>query len=80
MKEGDDINLIDKEYSEIRDLVLETRDFVSQVEKIHLKQHKKIDLSWMGVTHGSVLIRLYYLGELTMTEIADKIGRTGPTT
>jgi len=50
------------------------------MEHIHLEQHKKVDLTWMGVSHGAILLRLYVFGELSMSEIATKISRTAPTT
>lgn len=43
------------------------------------KQHKKLDAPWMGNSHGAILLHLYLIGEMTMTEVAERVKRRGST-
>ena len=56
------------------------RRYAEYLEFLHRQQHANIDVPWMVISHGNILLSLYKHGELTMTEISKYIRKTPPTT
>lgn len=54
--------------------------YAEYIEHLHKQQHANIDVPWMAISHGNILLNLYKHGELTMTQLAKEIRRTAPTT
>jgi len=63
-----------------RQMYFEAIKYADYVNETYLNEHKRLGVAWMGISHGHILINLYTDGEMTMTEITNRIGRKAPTT
>ncbi len=63
-----------------RQLYFEANRYSEFIMDMYLEEHKKIGVGWMVLSHGNILLTLYAYGEMTMTEITNKIKRKAPTT
>lgn len=53
--------------------------YIDLLEVAVKKQHQKLEAPWMGNSHGAILLHLYLVGEMTMTEVAKRVKRRGST-
>ena len=74
------MNLKDINNSFARQLYFETNRYSEFINEMYLDEHKKLGVGWMALTHGHILLSLYAIGEMTMTEITNQIRRKAPTT
>lgn len=74
--------MLTKEYGFSKDINLSIacESFKDYEIAATLNQHKKLGVPWMVVSHGNILMNLYIHGDKTMTEIAEYIRKTAPTT
>lgn len=63
-----------------RHLYFEANSFKEFMNQIYLDEHKRLGVPWMAVSHGHILLNLFADGEMTMTEITNRIRRKAPTT
>ena len=69
---------INNSYS--RDLYLEGSRFTEFMNEVYVDEHRRLGAEWMAVSHGHILLNLFADGELTMTELTNRIRRKAPTT
>lgn len=70
-----DINI-----SESRKLFFEANRYCKFLNDMYREEHKRQGVEWMVLSHSHLMRNLYAEGELTMTEITERIGCKAPTT